>query len=363
MSKYFNINNPNQIITITSEHDSFYQLSDGNMIKKESFMQKYQPVLDDIVNESIITEYKNSSYIDPNSFFNSSTILDNSSLNKIKNSDSSNAPEGTDESRREVKINNNNINNKISNDTLIKVVDEVVIPNNTNTDVSQYKVYDNDDDAYNDYINKSGIQVKPQKQIHTQTIDPMIEINRLYEDELMAFGTEEAHNRKMKRMNKIDKTPEIIDQNEFNILNNNEVVNIQTPVIDPIKMMFSTFKRNHEIKINVEFKDKIGNPDFIRMMMENMDGDIIDYYKKLIMDNIKKDLNKIEDIVQRELEIIILGEENKIETKEVLKDDKLILGKKTKSGKQLYQYINDNGGIVELLPDTAKKKGLLPNKK
>ena len=62
--------------------------------------------------------------------------------------------------------------------------DEFVIPNNTNTDVSQYKVFENDEDAYNDMIKKSG-QPTPQVQqpIKIEKDNALIEIDSLYEDE------------------------------------------------------------------------------------------------------------------------------------------------------------------------------------
>jgi len=108
----------------------------------------------------------------------------------------------------------------------------------------------------------------------------------------------------------------------------------------------------------VEFKDKIGKPDFIKMMVENMDGDIVGYYKNVIMNNIMKDLSKIEKAVEKEIKSQIFG--NDIIEDE--KEDILIPGEKTKSGKQKYKYIDENGDIVELLSSTAKTKGYKPYK-
>jgi hypothetical protein len=75
--------------------------------------------------------------------------------------------------------------------------------------------------------------------------------------------------------------------------------------------MFKTFKRNHEIKINVEFTDKIGNPDFIKLMMENMDGDIVGFYKNLIIEKIQDNFKLIEDEIEKQIKIEIFGEEEK----------------------------------------------------
>ena len=203
------------------------------------------------------------------------------------------------------------------NEGILKPIkpEDIVIPNNTNIDVSQYKVYDNDDDAYNDFLNKSqqpkqNQQVKQPKQV--QQVDPMLEINDLYDNELLAYGKEEASKRKNKRVNKLTDMQES-DNNQQESVNQVEIRQEikYEPVqqIDPFKMMFSTFKRNHEVVFNVQFKDKIANPDFIKMMMENMDGDIIGFYKKSIMDNIMKNLTVIESVVEKELRNI-LGEED-----------------------------------------------------
>lgn len=321
MSKYFNVNNPNQIVTILSDQNSFYQLSDGNMIKKDSFMSKYQPVLEgyesDHIGTNKIPTYTNTDKIDPNSFF-SSTSLSPTDINIIKSTDPSiipNIPDGVD--RSEIKINTTdktNIKQPLPqiNESLVKRVDEQIIPNNTQTDVSKYKVYDNDDEAYNDFINNSGITVKkPEPKKEVQSVDPMFEIDSLYNDELLAYGQEEATNRRNKRVSKINgikntEQPNIEQPKQFESVN--PTPNYQ-PTIDPIKMMFSTFKRNHEVTFNFEFKDKIANPEFIKMMMENMDGDIVGYYKKMIVDNIMKNLHIIENVVENELKELLITEE------------------------------------------------------
>ena len=320
MSKYFNVSNPSQIITIVSDQNSFYQLSDGNMIKKESFMSKYQPVLEGFETEHISTpSYTNTERIDPSSFF-SATSLSTTDINTIKSTDPSivpNIPDGVE--RSEIKINTTDRTNIKQpapqiNETLVSRVDNQVIPNNTKTDVSQYKVYDDDEEAYNDFINNSGITIKkPEPKKEIPTTDPMIEINSLFDDELLAYGQDEANNRRNKRISKLNGVPQnnqqqTSDITEQTIHAGNPTPNYQ-PTIDPINMMFSTFKRSHEVTFNFEFKDKIANPEFIKMMMENMDGDIVGYYKKMIVDNIMKNLHVIEGIVEKELKELLTPEE------------------------------------------------------
>ena len=368
-SKFFNVKTPTQIVTIIKDNNSFYELSDGNMIKKDTFMKKYQPVLDDINESTPTTEQPliSDEKLDPNSFFNTSSIS-NDIVKTIKQTDATKVPDINDAVRSEV--NHKNIDQNTINDSLVTPVDDTIIPNNTNTDVSKYKVYDNDDDSYKDFENKNKQHTQPPQEIDIK--QKKMEIESLFDDEKLTFGEKEAILRRTKRISKLP-TTDIINQPE--ILNNttptptstSTSTSTSTPTsLTPIEMMFSTFKRKHDIVINVAFKDKIGEPEFIKMMVENMEGDIVGYYKKKVMDNIMKDLSKIEEAVEREIKLEIYGEEYLDEIPLIKKndngliDEKLILGGKTQSGKQKYKYLDKDNNMKEVLPNTAKSKGYKP---
>lgn len=380
-SRFFNVKNPSQVVTIVEDKDKFYELSDGSMIKKDSFMSKYQPVLEDIpssnqrqvVNENRQVQQPQESmatdHIDPNSFFNSPSIS-NDILNKIKTVDPSRVPNVNDNMRSEVKRNTTDQVTKrpqhpTMNESLVKPVENPIIPNNTNTDVSQYKVYDDDDEAYQDFVNKSkGEQPQLEPEQKPQLSDIEIkkkEIESLFDDEKLALGEEEAIKRRTKRLEKLPK--ETLNPVE-NTSTESTSSQYQQPQLNPVEMMFSTFKRNHDIKINVEFNDKIANPDFIKLMIENMDGDIVGFYKKKVMDNIMKDLSKIENIVEETIRKEIFGEDKKKEEKPLPKEvkliDGLIPGGTTKSGKQKYLYVDDKSKVKEVTPETAKKNNYEP---
>lgn len=210
------------------------------------------------------------------------------------------------------------------------------------------------------------------------------EVDQQFEDEVQVYGVAEATKRKRERMKRgIYPTQRPIQQPTTQV-NTNSAEQIQTvqqytqQQVDPSEMMFKTFKRNHDITITLDFKDKIGSPEFVRMMMENIEGDIIVYYKRLIMDNIMKQVNRIEREVEKQLRMEIFGisddepmtdvEVKPIETKNEntetiiieklnednqnnteTKKDEIVDEKKT--------YINDKGKKVKLLPKTAEKKG------
>lgn len=387
---FYKKNDPAKTVSITNENDNtpFYQLSDGNMIKKSDFL-KYYAIYENKelpLKENKTQKVENSDYVDPDSFFNSSSIVKPDDIQKIKQADpSKGAIDGAQ--RTEVKHDNQIFEQQkpqISNESIVKQVDpaNVPIPNNTKTDTSQYKVYEDEDKAYEDFINKSiPQQSHPQPQQPVISNDPLDEINRLYEDEKFAYGEDEAMKRKESRIKRLNP-----QQNQ--VKTSVEQQNNQQ-YLDPSELMFKSFKRNYDINIELNFKNKISNPDFIKMMLENIDGDIIGYYKKIIINDIKKDFKIIEDEVEKQLKITIFGEEiesskkitkkpttkkptTKKPTKKSIKksttkkdtliDDELVLGKKTVSGKQKYKYIDENGQEVELLPETAKKRGLDPLK-
>lgn len=399
-NRFFNVKNPKQTVTIIGDQDKFYELSDGNMIKKDTFMQKYQPVIEGYEANELETNIQNTTnqgnpgVLDPESFFNS-TSLPSDVINGFKEADTSKITDFVDNNRSTVNYNNTEQMTKKTpnmNESLVKPMERQEIPNNTNTDVSQYKVYDDDDEAYNDFIKNNNIEKPEQEKPKPQMTDidkQKQQIEVLFLDEKEAFGEQEAITRRSKRLLKIKEqsTPSPV-QSELSSIQHSQTEHPEQ--LSAIEMMFSTFKRKHDISINVEFKDKIGEPDFIKMMVENMDGDIVGYYKKLIMKNIMGNLSKIEEAVERTIHFEIFGEElseektinNNLYTVTDIKEDEkskninniespvndnvtfdgveLIPGGTTKSGKQKYKFIDDKGKVKELLFNTAKGKGYKP---
>ena len=221
MTRYFNVNNPSNVVTITLDHGNFYQLSDGNMIKKDTFDSKYQPILEGFEHEMIqekSTQIVNSDFIDPTSFFSATSSINASEIDKLKNVNTNNVPEVSDLNRTQVvnkSIPDNPTQQPNLNEGIITQVDpkNMVIPNNTNTNVSQYKVYENDDDAYEDFIKNSNVpQQAPKPQQQGVTKAQLDEVDSLFEDEKLVYGIEEANKRKTKRMNKLNNIPEPIMQ-------------------------------------------------------------------------------------------------------------------------------------------------------
>jgi hypothetical protein len=328
-NSYYKKDDPTKVVTIVDKsQDAFFELSNGQMIKKDVFF-KYYSERDNVpnVNESFKPRSTNTGEINPDTFFTSSSIVNQDDIMKLKNADPSKGVLDGQE-RTEVLLNTSNkmkdakpvfnekakqpLKQPAQNESIVQQVDPSTqpIPDHTNTDVSQYRVYENEDDAYADFVHNASTPQAPPPPPKQQT--PQVEVDQIYEDEKFTFGLEEAERRRNVRLKRTSQpaTQQPIQQT---------IVQQQT---NPTETMFKTFKRNHDITINVKFTDKIGNPDFIKLMMENMDGDIVGFYKQLIVENIKNNFNVIEDEIEKQIRLEIFGAtQQKIEKKEEEKID------------------------------------------
>ena len=88
-------------------------------------------------------------------------------------------------------------------------------------------------------------------------------------------------------------------------------------------MMFKMFKNNYDIKLTFEIEEKIADPAFIKMVMENVEGDAIEYYTKKILDKILKEPLKLKKEIYEQLELEIYGEDYILEKKEKIEKEKL----------------------------------------
>lgn len=107
--------------------------------------------------------------------------------------------------------------------------------------------------------------------------------------------------------------PKNWDEEENNQLNNETV---ETPIkpliketkIDPLQMMFKMFKSNYPVSIKIVIDEKIPNPTFISMVQENVEGDAVEYYAKLISDKFLSDPSKLKSEIYKQLKEVIDNE-------------------------------------------------------
>jgi hypothetical protein len=145
-------------------------------------------------------------------------------------------------------------------------------------------------------------------------------------------------------------------------------------VEDPTINLFKKFKRNHNISLNLKIKDKISKPDFIKVMADGLEGDIIQFYTDDIFSSFLKNTEGIKTEIYNQIHKNVYGHlpndndlpndnEAELENNNVKKIENkvfLVPGKPTKTGKTTFKYIDANGRIVDMIPQNAEKKGLKP---
>lgn len=246
-NKKFQNNETGEIITIIGSNGVFYNLSNGSNIKVDIFFQKYSEV------------------IDPNSFFNNNLTpgLENI-VEKIKNVDTSKIKD-IGGMPPDIKYNSepsvDQINlNKEYKEKLLREFKEEQARNN----LSQYKVYDNDDDAALDFENK--INQKNSNNFNNEQI----------KDE---FNIKEVNEQPMK--------PSYLSAEEEAF------------------RFFKSFKKVYPINLTIEFDERIAEPNFIKMMAVNYEGDIIKFYTKEFMNRIYNDPGFLENKIYEKLKNIV----------------------------------------------------------
>ena len=267
-SKRFQNNETGEQVNVMQESGMFYSLSNGINIKKDIFFQKFSEV------------------VDASSFFNTgpglSTLAEK--ITKIDSSKVSNidsAPSIVDRTQ-ETLIEQTMPN--ASKDDLIRRYNEAQVKR---PDTSQYKVFDDEDEAAEDFFRKQQQQAPQRKrpQQKEEYVEPLNEDNSF--DRGVATPTE---------------YPGV----PGNIPSRSDGLYLAEQ--ESFKF-FKSFKRIHPIKLSIDFDEKIAEPNFIKMMSMNFEGDIIKYYTKEIMNRVYNDPGFLENKIYDKLKNLIMGEE------------------------------------------------------
>lgn len=270
--KFQNIENQ-EIVFIVGDNGVFYNLSNGANIKKDIFFQKYTEM------------------IDPTSFFEKQSAAGLAELaEKIKNVDSSKAVDGDFIPQVKYKKDTINENLQYPNNTDPLMYKEMLIKKyeNEKRDLSQYKVYDDDDEAAADFERKNIPQIE-QKQRNNQKYQD----NKKYENEeyLNSENYSEMKNESVE--NKIDNNTKIYTSPE-----------------EESFRFFKSFKKIYPIKLTIDFDERIADPNFIKMMAINYEGDIIKFYTKEFMNRIYNDPGFLENKIYGKLKSLIFKEKD-----------------------------------------------------
>jgi len=261
--KFQNIENQ-EVVTVVGESGMFYSLSNGSNIKKDIFFQKY------------------SETVDAGSFFREQTAAGLSNLaEQLKTVDSSKIVDGKIPPK--VKYVQKAISEQVTappeyREMLLRKFEA----EQANKDLSQYRVYEDDDEAAADFERKMAQKVQQKRENRPQM--------EQQPEPQMAEQYEPTNIREAQQTQNY--TPNYVDPEEESF------------------RFFKSFKRIHQIKLAVEFDEKIAEPQFIRMMVNNFEGDIIKFYTKEIMNRIYNDPGYLENKIYDKLRKTIFEEDD-----------------------------------------------------
>lgn len=404
MSQFIN-KNTKEVVRILTDENNFYVLNNGTNIDKNLFHQKYSLLPDKSINNIDPNDFLNQptnptsvkivneqtlnteiSQVDPIDFLNSPTLNTVSGLEDIKKINTQNYIDLPDEQRVKIKdLAKTNTTIEPVNHNIFdrqKMIDDF----NRKTKSIQAGEYidENDDEALDQMINnmKEPKNIKKinengltdqeefirQQQIELTGEDPYIKKIQKFRSE-RGMNSQPVNNPKA-----IDDMEKPIENNTNTVINNN--VSRYNEPEDPTTALFRKFKRNHNITINLKIKDKISKPDFIKVMADGLDGDIIQYYTNEIYKSFLTDTNLLKDNIYNQIFKDVYGclpndikddnddniDDMVVNNNRLKKEDVIILipGKQTKTGERTYKYINDKGKVVDMIPKLAEEKGYKP---
>lgn len=259
-NKKFQNNESLEVVSIVGENGPFYSLSNGSNVKKDIFFQKYSELIPDAA-----------SFLSSQSASNLSSLAD-----QLRSMDTSRVPNGDAPTQVVVKQ---------------QVISEPVpAPNNykemlekrrrweeEHSNLSDYKVYDDDEEAAADFDRKMAAM---QQQQSRRQVPPQYQ-----EQESLEYNQPEQNN--------IPAQPAFVSAEEEAF------------------RFFRSFKKVFPITLTVDFEEKIAQPDFIKLMAVNYEGDIIKYYTKEFMNRIYNDPGFLENKVYEKLKEIVFAEPEK----------------------------------------------------
>jgi len=248
-----------KIVTIISEDDHFYNLSNNSQILKDLFMATYTPLVEDnsstVFNKPVVNNVVN-----PDDFFEAGV---NTYVNLLNNTSSVNEP--------------------------------TIVAENLNIPKMSPEEYERYQQQQADLITEQKKRdLMAQHNLNNNIQSPKTIINTadfLTEDELPDFNQQ-----------------------------NNRTGNRNIPQPPKVEnSIFLKLKRNFDVKINLTFDELITEPSSLKMFMNIFDGDIIDFYATELVNKITFDLPEIKKKIYEQFDIIINGEKKPIKQQKVSK--------------------------------------------
>lgn len=330
-----------EIVSIMNDNGNFYTLNNGAKIVKNLFVQKY--VMQNVdVNENI-------DGVNADQFLNQQTVVKfevPKTANQNYTSQNENVIVGAGPVVDPIDFLHShvtpiqgletiqNINtNKIVDDNvtgpIVRVIDpnEQVMGKSVTTEQEKHKLLEdwnrkaqnngiqgkfenideNDDKAIQQFLNQNQ-PLKPKKQLNENGLTQEQEYMR--QEQIKLSGVDPF----------AEKITKYRQQQEYGVnldssgpIPTNTEYSQSTKVEDPTSKIFKTFKRAHPITIKMNIKDKISKPEFIQIMAEGLEGDIIKYYAEEILRSYLSDIPKLKEEIYNQIYKEVYGELPKVE--------------------------------------------------
>ena len=248
LNKKFENKENGDVVVIKQDDGVWFTLVNGAKIKKDTFFEKYTEV------------------IDPVSFFNDDSNIE-LYANQLSKIDTNQIKENNQQSEPIIKrVDEIDISN---NDVKQKMIDEFLEKQKLKEqELSKYKV---DGSVSND---------APQtNNPNYPEFDPNIKRDRKVSDD---YYKQELYKQ----------PPEITEKDDIE---------------DESFKFFKGFKKNHKITIELKFDEYIADPEFLKLMKDNFEADVIKYYTKNILRNITNDPKMVEEKIYNQINDIING--------------------------------------------------------
>jgi len=319
----------NEIVKIVGNNDKFYTLNNGMKMVKELFTKTYVA----IESQSVETT---TSGINVEDFLNTKTQIKievpktatqpfiNESVNIVNDTivdpiDFLHNPapiQGLDV------LNNINTNKIVDqpNGTVVRVIDpnqpleskpvseteKQKLLNQYNNLASQNgingKMIDENDDSSIDQFLNNGKPEQKQKKLDENGLTIEQEILRQEQIKINGVDPFVEKIRKYREQNNTNMNNQVIlEEDKTNNSLTEKRANTQPIQEDSSHKLFSAFKRNYEVNINLSIKDYISNPQFIKIMADGLEGDIVKYFSEQIWNKFISDTQKFKDEIYNQL--------------------------------------------------------------
>lgn len=288
LNKRFEHKETGETVVIKNDDGIWFTLNTGGKIKKDSFFSKYSEMVDPSAffspkTDPYLGEMANKlSQIDP-----SKVVTDNTQGPMVKRVDES-GPSYENQMASNIEYKQQMVQDFIEKQKIKE------------RELSQYRQIDDDDAAARQLLEQQEIAARQQRTPQQQgsgtnpnypEFDPNIKRDRDKTSTGDYYRESYEHPREKP----------------------DEPIVVENPEEESYKF-FKGFKKNHKVTIELSFDEFIADPEFLKLMMNNFEADVIKYYTGEIFKNIATNPKKVEEEIYNQLEDIILNNKKTGET-------------------------------------------------